>query len=233
MLKQIPTDDDLARIYFELSKIGARCVGALKKWPYNEVDKYKLLGLASEMSRYDPRLFSILVEYFICNWKEINPTKVRDLYSLLETPQLFGVIGEFMKSAERSPEATYYVNYLISGLQPVSAQFLFHGIYQIGGTLAKKAMEMGLVEYKRWGFMAAQKPVIETETKISLGRLDASSRINILKKILERKKIIKISDYLKALDNTISRQQALLDLTNCNFAQKTGAGRGAKWKLAT
>lgn len=232
MLQCIPTESDLARIYYELSEIGARCVGKKAKWPYSKVNKINLIILAVEMSRYDPRLFDILVEYFVNNWRHINPVKLRELYSSMQTPQVFGVISEFLKSACEDKEVIPYSDYLVSGLKPVSVQFFFHGLYKIGGTLAKRAMEFSLVEYKRWGFLATERPSISGAKDKTIGTLDKVSRINMLRNLLKKKEIITISDYLKLLEHSISRQQALIDLNDCDFIEKFGRGRGSKWRLA-
>lgn len=232
ILKRIPTEDDLARIYYEMASIGARCAGDRCDWPYSDMDRYSLLALAAEMSRFDPRLFGIIVEYFIDQWKEINPAKIRTSFDLMETPQIFGVVCEFLKKAGIDPEVIPYSTYLTSGLKPVPMQFFFHGLYNVGGPLAKRAAEFGLAEYKKWGFLASERPAIDSRSKKGVGTLDKTSRINILKTLLNRKNKIKISDYLRALENSISRQQALIDLNRCSFAEKTGRGRGAYWKLA-
>lgn len=232
MLKRIPNENDMARMSFELAALGARCAGELLKWPYTIANKYELLALAAEMSRYDPRLFGILVEFFCNNWREINPLELRTAYSAMETPQIFGVIGEFFKKAVKDNEAIHYYNYLTGGLKPLPTQFFFHSLYQVGGPLAGRAAEASLTEYKRWGFLAAERPTIDAASKMTIGTLDANSRLNILRRLLTRKKVIQISDYLNALGNDISRQQALSDLQKCKFATKIGRGRGSKWKLA-
>lgn len=231
MLKQIPNEDDLQRVYYELAAIGARCIGKKKKWPYKAANKYELLALAAEMSRFDPRLFEILVDFFITHWKEINPKKIRDQYGHTKDPQVFCVIGEFLKKAINGPESAYYADYLADGTSSVPTQFFFHSIYNVGGKMAQKALEESLAEYKRWGFLATERPTVEAEHKGTIGTLDSSSRLNVLRALLARKKTIQVSDYLKALGNSISRQQALIDLKKCNIAAKRGKGRGSYWKM--
>lgn len=232
MLKRIPAESDLARVYYELAAIGARCVGKKRKWPYPKMDKYNLLALAADMSRYDPRLLGILVEYFIERWKEINPVKLKEVYPSMETPQIFGVISEFSKTAQPVADVEYYSDYLAAGMKPIKTQLFFHGIYSIGGSLAEKTLEESLAEYKRWGFLATERPTINAETKESIGTLDTSSRLNVLKRLLAKKKVISISEYLKRLGHSISRQQALIDLKACKSAVKVGRGRGSRWKYA-
>jgi len=232
MLKRIPNREDLSRVYFELAKIGAKSVGENNKWPYSEMDQYDLLSLAAEMSRYDPRLLGILVEFFISHWEEINPTKLKSRFPFMKNPQVFGVIGEFMKSALPDQEIFDYVTYLTAGLKPLPTQFFFHGLYDIGGTLSQKTVEANLVEYKRWGFLGRERPTIDFQTKKTVGTLDKNGRLNILRTLLNKRNIITISDYLKAVDHSISRQQALTDLKKAKFTRKIGKGRGTRWKFA-
>jgi hypothetical protein len=232
MLKRIPNEKDLARIYFELSEIGARSLGKKCRWPYPKMDKYALLVLAAEMSRYDPRLLGILVEYFIDHWRDINPVKLRRLYTEMKNPEVFGVVGEFLRNTTDDKEVAPYFYHLIDGLKPAPLQFYFHGLYRVGGRLAKRAAESSLAEYKRWGFLASEQPILGGKLKRPIGTLDKDSRINLLRDLIEKKEVITISDYLKLLGHTISRQQALIDLNKCGFARKFGQGRGSKWKLS-
>ncbi len=66
MLIETPSTKHLSRMYYELGKIKANCVGMKSSWPYKAIkNREHLLALACDMSRYDPRLFEILVNYFI------------------------------------------------------------------------------------------------------------------------------------------------------------------------
>lgn len=232
MLKAIPTINHLSRLYYELSLIGANCVGEYSEWPYGKPDKSHLLGLAFEMLRYDPRLLTILVIYCLEHFREINSAEIRALYNDMQTPQTIAVLVEFIKRATSDKELLYWAEYLQRGLSPVSPQFFFHYLYTPGGALADRAIERNLREYKRWGFIASERPTIDQKTKKTVGSFDPTARRNILEKLLHERHSITLVDYISALDHAISRQQALLDLKAIPGVHCEGHGRGARWRLA-
>lgn len=225
MLKQMPTEAHLSRMYYELARIGASCAGEKIDWPYEPENTEGLIALACDMSRFDPRLLGILVDYLSKHWAEINPAKLRQFYAKMKTRETVAVVGEFLLSNAKTKELQYFVSYLSAGLRPVEMQFYFHNLYAIGGGLAERATEEGLYEYKKWGFLACERPG-------AVGSFDTASRKNILRRLFEKKGEISLKDYLNALKFSISRQQALLDIRSSGLAAPDGRGRGAKWKLA-
>lgn len=233
MLTSIPTEDHLARLYFELSERGAECVGDEKPWPYQPGSTEELLCLAADMSRHDPRLITILVRFVNDHWSGMNPQAMRSFYNEMKTPQTIAVLAEFVLGAcSDDNEKRYFFEYLQRGLQAVATQFYFHHLYSPGGTLAKRAATKSFAEYKRWGFLATEAPVIDEAKRQTLGTLDVTTRKNILYDLMKERKRITISEYLDALDNKISRQQALLDLKSVKWARRSGRGRGAYWRFA-
>lgn len=232
MLKAMPTENHLSRIYYELAKIGASSAGAKKGWPYDPKTKEELIALASDMSRFDPRLFDILVAYFIEHWRDMNPLLLRAEYCRMKCPQTVAVICEFVSEALKGDEPAFFIRYLVMGLSPVPVQFYFHDLYSPGGKMALRAAEEGLYEFKKWGFLACERPTVKQEGKLTIGTLDIAARRNILKRILNEKGEINIKDYLRAVHNSVSRQQALHDITSSGLAKITGRGRAARWKLA-
>lgn len=229
---QMPTEAHLSRMYFELAKLGAFCAGSNRPWPYKITSKEELIALACDMSRFDPRLFEILVDHFVRCWREVNPAALRRYYGGMRTPQTVAVIMEFFVEEARTDEASYFAQYLFAGLKPVSPQFFFHDLYSPGGKLAQRAAEEGIFEFKKWGFFAGERPTVNLAEKSLSGSFDLASRRNILKRILMEKKEIALKDYLDALNYSISRQQALLDIRSSGLARCKGAGRGAKWRSA-
>ena len=91
--------------------------------------------------------------------------------------------------------------------------------------LAERATEEGIYEYKKWGFLACERPGL-------FGSFDPASRKNILRRLFEKKGEISLKDYLSALLFSISRQQALLDIKSSGIAEPAGRGRNARWKMA-
>ena len=68
-----PTEDELARLYYELAKLGATSVGDERPWPYAPQGREQLVVLASQMMRYDARLLSILVQWLAAYYDTLNP----------------------------------------------------------------------------------------------------------------------------------------------------------------
>lgn len=224
-----PTPSDLSRMYYELGRLGARCVGKKSPWRHRIDNPLSLLTLASEMSRYDPRLFGVLVEYLYHHWHKWNPFSLRKALLECETPQIWGVIGEFISGTHPDPEARNFFDYLLKGVCPSETQFFFIGLYPERGYLARLASDESLSEFSKWGFISRERPVIDAGTKKSAGRWDGKARRSILKRLFQSQETISISDYLREVDYTISRQQALKDLSSLSGAKPTGRGRGAVW----
>jgi hypothetical protein len=229
MLKSPPNEKHLSRMYYELAHVGAQCVGDKSAWPYQTKNLEGLLVLAAEMSRYDPRLLGILVEFLIKHAFKINPHRFRNYYAKMETPQTIALIAEFVKNATPSIEVRYLMDYLQKGLRPVLTQLYFKNLYSPGGKWMQRAAEESLAQYKKWGFLALESPSIDVYNKKTVGHPDANSRRNILKRLFEEKKQIQMKDYLKHLGGNISRQQALKDLGD--FGRLKGKGRGAVWMV--
>ena len=232
MIKRVPTISDLSRLYFELEKKGADCVGEKKGWTYRPKNREELFCLACDLSRYDPRLITILARYLSAHGNELNPASVRSHYPVMKTPQTVAVIAEFvLHHGSVGEEMRYFLEYLQGGLQAVPLQYYFHHLYLPGGVLGERAVSTPLAEYKRWGFLAREAPVFDDESRRVVGRLDEASRRNLLNDLLEQKRVIRMADYLAECRWAVSRQQALADLKSTSGLVKEGKGRGARWSL--
>ncbi len=232
MLEGIPTKDHLARIYYELSLVGATSTGEKCPWPYRVENIEELFCLGAEMSRYDPRLFSVLVLFLDQNWKKINPALLRSHYSSMVTPEVMAVMAEFLLSILTGmSEKRYFLDYLQDGLAPVKLQLFYQYLYRPGGNLMRRAVETSLKEYKRWGFLAREAPVLDEARRTSIGSRDASSRRNVLLELLRRKRRVRLADYIATVDGNLSRQQALLDIRSIDGVHCVGRGPSACWEL--
>lgn len=231
MLRGAPSEAHLARVYFELAKLGANCSGQKKPWPYKPHDQEGLLALAAEMSRFDPRLLSILVEFLFNHWKNISPQKLRAYFSKMETPQTMAVIAEFLKIAAEEPELRYFADYLQKGLKKVPFQLYFRDLYVPGGELSRRAADESLSQFKKWGFFARESPSVDVFKKVTVGSMDAASRLNLLRRLFQNRKSLSLRDYLGALQHSISRQQALQDFAKVAVLRDGRQGRGARWTL--
>lgn len=222
-------ESELSRMYFELARLGARCVGARTPWTHGKPGKAPLLVLAGEMSRYDPRLFGVLVEWINGHWQELNPLELRREILKSSAPQIWGVIGEFVTARRGDPEAAYFFDYLLRGIKPAAPQFFFVNLYPSAGYLAERTRRESLREFSKWGFFSRERPIVESASKEGIGSFGKEARLNILERLLGTRGKISISDYLKELGRSISRQQALKDLAGVGWLECRGRGRGAVW----
>lgn len=230
MLKFPPTQKHLARMYYELARFGARAVGGKAAWPYRIADEASAVVLAVEMSRYDPRLFGIAVEHVLARWRDLPAQKIRGLMSGMECPQALLVVYNFAKSAAGTDrELGYLYDYLSRGYAGVAPQLYFKGLYAPAGSNMFRAASEGIAEFSEWGFLARERPVLHGAERKTVGRWSGESRQNVIRRLVSRQKRVTISEYLEALDHTVSRQQALADLKSASGIRMSGKGRGAAW----
>lgn len=232
-----PTENHLSRLYYELEKIGARSVGLKKPWPYSFSAKEDLFVLAADLSRFDPRLLEVLVQFGLERWEDLNPQWLRSYSKKMAVPQTLGVIAAFAMTAatqERGDpdrEQNFFWDYITAGLSPVEPQFYFRDLYLPGSSMAERAVRESLQEFKQWGFFGRERVIVDPVTKKNVGTWDQESRLNILRRLFSKKKKITIAEYLEELHQTVSRQQALQDFKALG-AKQEGGGRSTVWKAA-
>lgn len=229
LLKKIPTEGDLSRLYWELAIIGAPSVGEKRDWIYQYKSKEELIALACEMLRYDPRLLTILVIYFLTRWEDINPVKLRQFGKNMKCPQTLGVLKEFIVTYLKDKELKYFFEYLIKDIKPVPIQLFFIHLYSVGSKKNTMIVKKSLQEYSKWGFLGIERPMVDLGRKETIGSYSFQTRQKMLKDLLKMKKRVTLSIYLQKLNFSISRQQALYDLKQCEALRLVGHGRGATW----
>lgn len=230
-MMQTPTQNHLARMYYELAQHGALAIGEKKPWPYRPKNIYELLTLAADMTRFDPRLLGILVEFFELKWNEINPTRLRQAMTHMDCPQTLGVILIFTNAFLKQKEFSFYKDYVTSNLKPVEPQLYFFGLHAPGSKSMQLSATESLQEYALWGFLGRERPILHKAKRVTLGHWGPQARQNIIKRLIQTKKQFTISEYLSALDHSITRQQALADLKKTSRLKLKGSGRGAVWRL--
>ncbi len=234
MLARVPTEDDLARAYWELARIGASSVGRKTDWPYAPESEEQLVALAADMARHDPRLLGVLVQLVLERWERWNPLALRREVSRMRWPQAFAVIGEFAREAGAPSELRFSLDYVCRGLRPLRpAEQFFAGLLPPGSRTARRAEGRNLKAYRRWGFVGWERPVVDPVRKRTVGRPERSTRRQILADLVERHGTIAVSQYLDAIDHAISRQQALSDLRSRPGLKRVGKGRGARWRQSS
>jgi hypothetical protein len=226
-----PTENELARLYHELAKVGATTVGELRPWTYEPGSLEQLVVLAGEMLRYDPRLLSVLVQWFPVHYRELNPLELRRELEGARYPQSLLVALEFARLASPDPELQYFADYVSMGFGRVSpAERFFLGTETPGSRRAARNLGRNLKPYARWGFIGQERPVVDPVTKRTVGAYDAATRRAILERLASRHSDFSIAEYLDAVDHSVTRQQALSDLKTTPGLERTGAGRGSRWR---
>lgn len=231
MILREPTQNDLQRLYYELAHLDVRTVGERVSCHYKIPDSPEaLLCLAAEMSRYDPRLFSSLVEYFYLHFTRHNPFILRQHILTMAEPQALLVIFTFVAQAHSDKEARYIYEYLARDFPTLPHQLFFRNIYKPGSALMWRAASESIDEFSQWGFLSRERPVVNKNgERLVLGHWSVESRLNVARRLVLRDGQLTLSSYLSAVEHSISRQQAIQDLKNSHQFKMTGAGRGSAW----
>jgi hypothetical protein len=231
LLLHPPSQAELERLYFELAQQGGNSVGQKRPWRYRPDTFDALLALAGEMLRYDARLLSILVQLLVARWGDTNPISLRSNLRTMRWPQALLVALEFAKQASDDPEFRYLAEYLTAGFTRIEpAELFFMDAERPGSRIAERKVGRNLAAYARWGFVGSERPIADPVSKRALGRYDVQTRRVILRELIERRGELSLAEYLDAVDQAISRQQALADLRSTPGLALSGHGRGAKWR---
>jgi hypothetical protein len=221
---------EMERLYYELAQVGATSVGKKRRWSYRPDSLENLIALGAEMLRYDPRLLSILLQFVLTHWAQLNPLQLRRELTKMRWPQAFLVVLEFAKTETNDPELRYFADYIAAGHDRIEpSERFFLDAERPGSRVAIRRMGRNLAPYARWGFIGQERPVADPVTKRAVGRYDAQTRLEIMRELLARRGELSLSEYLTAVDHAISRQQALADLKRQPDLRVKGHGRGARW----
>ena len=234
LLHRTPTITDLERLYYELAQRVAPAMGRKAAWRYTPRTTEELLVLAGEMLRYDARLLSILVQYFLAHWMSLNPTHLRQSMASMRWPQALCVVLAFAKQAGSGQEFLFFADYVCRGwprLRP--AEQFFYDAPRVGTRIAQRRLGQNLRPYSDWGFVGRERPIVDPVTKRAVGQLDAATRRAIAQTLAKKPDGFTLAEYLHAIDHSVSRQQALLDLKRINAIRPEGHGRGARWITAS
>lgn len=229
LLLDAPTEDELARMYWELAELGAPSAGAKRPWRYQPASREEIVCLAAEMCRHDARLLTVLVAWLRQSWEALNPLALRREMPRMKRPQALCVTLSFVRSGRVDPELRRMVAYVCAGWRPVSPveQFFFDGD-RPGSKLGERRFGRSLAEYSRWGFLGLERPQTDVYRKTTVGRFDRASRIDLLRKMAKRRGEITLTEYLGEIDHAISRPQAVHDARAAGLVLR-GRKRGGRW----
>jgi hypothetical protein len=229
LLAHAPTDNELARMYWELAKLGAPGGGAQRPWPYKPRSREELISLASEMCRYDARLLTILVSWLRETWGALNPLALRVEMRRMRSPQAACVVLSFVRSAPADAELRKLVAYVCSGIPPARpVERFFFDSERPGSRLAERHFGRSLLEYSKWGYIGLERPQTDVFRKTTVGRYDRASRVDVLRRLAKRRGEVALSEYLAEIDGAISRPQAVKDARAASLLLR-GTKRGGRW----
>ena len=88
-------------------------------------------------------------------------------------------------------------------------------------------------EFLDWGFLARTRPLIHIAgQRLQLGHFTSGARQNIISRLIAENPSLTLAHYLEAIDHSLSRQQALLDLKNHPQLKLKGSRRGSVYVSA-
>jgi hypothetical protein len=227
LLRHVPSEDELARMYGELSALGAPAGGEHRSWPYEPRSREELICLAAEMARYDARLLTILVAWH--GWLTLNPLELRGAMRTMAAPQALCVVLTFVRGAATDDELRRFSDYVCGGWPRVAPpERFFFDLERPHTKLAERRMGRSLTQYSRWGFVATERPQIDVFDKRAIGHYDQATRLDVLRRLAQRRGELRIAEYLAEIDDAVSRHQAVLDARAVGLVQR-GRKRGTRW----
>jgi hypothetical protein len=230
-LARIPDQATLTRLYYELGQLGARTLGHKTDWEYGSPSAEDLVTLASQASRYDPRLLWVLVEFLARDSGALNPVRLRSAARESRWPAALGVAFEFSRRVSHSSELEDLYKFTMGGIPRASGEQFFVSTHAFAGNLARREAEESLSQYKRWGYLSREEPFAKELGSTAHGTLGRSERLNLLRRLVERLGSISLSDYAEALGQKASPRQASRDLATAPFLTRRGKTRAARYLL--
>lgn len=232
-LSRVPLEErELPRLYHELAALGARAEGRRVPWRHGHPSPEELLVLAAQAARHDPRLLWVAVELLARGYDRLDPLKLRRALARARWPAALGVAFEFARRAARSPELDDVAAFVMARTAPAPGERFFLGTRAFAGELARRDVEESLAEYRRWGYFSREEPLAKELGVAARGTLGPRERMNLLRRLVERRGEVTLGDYLSALGGRASRRQASRDLARAPFLARAGATRAARYRLA-
>lgn len=229
---QLPLNNrESARLYWELAKRGAFCVGEKLVWRYQKLAEGEFLCLALLQSRYDPTLLAVLIDYFTHESRDLHPISFKEILKKENALPVACMIGSFVQELTVDDRSKELFRYLALGTRPVPYQLFYRGLYRIGGMKMAESAARPLWHFKRWGFLAADPPLLKGRFTKRLFLFDRQSRLQILRELAGSQGQFRLRDYLVRVGNSVSRQQALCDIRSFPKIRRLGKGKGTFYRL--
>ena len=230
-LARVPESEaEIARLYHELSKLGARVEGRKAPWGFGSPTAEEVLVLAAQAARRDPRLLWVAVELLARRYEVFDALRLRRAALRARWPAALAVAFEFAKEVTRSDELQDYSRFVTSPILPARGERFFLGTRAFAGEQARRDAEESLAEYKRWGYFGREEPFAKELGVAARGTLGPAERQNLLRRIASRRGEVTLAEYQEALRGRASARQATRDLAAAPFLVREGRTRGARWR---
>jgi hypothetical protein len=221
---------EVARLYHELSALGARVEGRKAAWSFGRPSAEEVVVLAAQAARHEPRLLWVVVELLARHYDRLDPLRLRRAARRARWPGAVAVALEFARRAAPSEELDAYARFVTSAIAPARGERFFLGTRAFGGEQARRDAEESLAEYRRWGYLGREEPFAKELGVRARGTLGPAERRNLLRRIAGRRGVVTLAEYLEALGGRASRRQASRDLAAADFLVREGRTRGARWR---
>jgi hypothetical protein len=230
--ERVPSEArELARLYHELAAIGARVEGRRYAWRFGQPSPEELVVLAAQAARHDARLLWVVVELLAREYPRMNPLALRRAAQRARWPAAVAVALEFARRAAPSKELDDYAAFVTAPVAPARGERFFLGAHAFGGAHARRDAEESLAEYKRWGYLGREEPFSKEMGSAAHGTLARPERMNLLRRLAERRGDVTFAEYFEAVRGRVSARQASRDLRDAPFLEKEGRTRDARYRL--
>jgi hypothetical protein len=187
--------------------------------------------LAAQAARHEPRLLWVTVELLAREYGRLNPLLLRRAALQARWPAAVAVALEFARRAAGSAELDDYARFVTAPIAPAEGERFFLGGHAFAGALARRDAEESLAEYKRWGYFGREEPFSKELGARARGTLGRTERMNLLRRLAERRCSVTPGDYAAAVRGRVTARQLSRDLRDAPFLEKEGRTRGTKYRL--
>jgi len=171
------------------------------------------------------------VELVARGYGRLNPLGLRRAAAKARWPAALGAALEFTRRVVRSREFDDYAAFATGAIAPARGERFFLGAHAFGGAHARRDAEESLAEYKRWGYLGREEPYSKELGVEAHGTLGRTERLNLLRRLAERRGSVTFAEYAAALRGRVSARQASRDLRDAEFLEKEGRTRGSRYRL--
>ncbi len=206
-LEQIPTEEQLSRVYHQLQSLKVAATS-------------EEIALWTQWARFDPRLAEQLVQHFSLYWREISPVMLNDsvlkqpwpaiVGVLLDQASVFGGLPTVELKLFRSWSAC-----VMSGVDPALNEQFFMGLRSFAGKAMLDDAQGAIKSYRRWGFLGREylaNKAVQKLSKQPRTLVPASVRRAKLDELIRLCPRFTARDYRESLGGGVSLRQAELDL---------------------